>query len=444
MGVTLVVGCSQTPSDGPPEMPGTSSSDASTTGELPTGTSATTEVLADTDTTDELTATVAGESTSSAPTTGETTGSDSTGGETTGSDSTGGETTSGETTGGETTGNDSTSSETTGSETTGSETTGDADTEDPGDLPPPKPPGLTTYFVGNSDDADIEPSGPGLILMGGSTDVDAAFVWQLQYIAGGDVVVLRASGAGGYNDYLYTEIGGVDSVETLLVTSQALAHEPYVAWKIAQAEAVFIAGGDQAKYMEAWKDTPVATALTTVWERGGVIGGTSAGLAVLGEFVYAAYNGSVIEDEALVDPYNQYMTLDRDFLALPPMLGIVTDSHFTERRRLCRLIGFIGRLVADGWGEPVVGLGVDERTALVVGPDSVGTVLGLGAVHVLHSAGLPQQCLPGQSLEYANLDWYTLPAGATVPLPNAVPQDVMPVALSASMGALDPEYTCEY
>lgn len=311
-----------------------------------------------------------------------------------------------------------------------------------GELPrPDKPAGLESYLSGDDGDAALRPSGPGLIVMGGGTDVDEAFTWQLQYIGGGDVVVLRSSGSDGYNDYLFTEIGGVDSVETLLVTSTQLANDPYVAWTVAHAEAVFMAGGDQATYLEAWKGTAVQDAIMTVWARGGVIGGTSAGAAVLGEFIYAAYNDSVIEDEALLDPYNKYMTFEREFLALPPLAGVITDTHFTARRRLCRLIGFVARMVQDGWGEPVLGVGVDEETALVVDPAGLGTVLGVGQVHLLRSAGPPQQCESGKTLEYADLGLRSLAPGETVQLPEGVTAGAA-TPLSASMGALEPAYSC--
>ena len=312
----------------------------------------------------------------------------------------------------------------------------------PADVPrPDKPAGLMSYLTGADADAPVRPSGPGLIVMGGGTDVDEAFTWQLQYIGGGDVVVLRTSGSDGYNDYLFSDIGGVDSVETLLVTSTQLANDPYVAWTIAHAESVFMAGGDQATYLEAWKGTAVQDAIMTVWARGGVIGGTSAGAAVLGEFIYAAYNDSVIEDEALLDPYNKYMTFEREFLALPPLAGVITDTHFTARRRLCRLIGFVARVVQDGWGEPVLGVGVDEETALVVDPAGLGSVLGVGAVHLLRSAGAPQQCESGKTLEYADLELRSLAPGETVQLP-AGEAAVTATPLSASMGALDPAYSC--
>lgn len=340
---------------------------------------------------------------------------------------------------------EATSTSAAGTTTAGSSSSGDATTSDAttgAELPPDKPRGLVSYLSGDASDATPPTSGPAVILMGGGTDVDDAFAWQLQFMGGGDVVVLRTSGADGYNDYLFAEIGGVDSVETLLVTSEALAGDPYVVWAIEHAEAVFMAGGDQATYLNAWKDTAVEAAIMTVWQRGGVVGGTSAGAAVLGEFIYAAYNDSVIEDEALLDPYNQYMTFDREFLALPPLAGVITDTHFTTRRRLCRLIGFVARVVADEWGDPVLGLGVDEQTALVIGPDGVGTVLGAGQVHLLHSAGPPQQAAPGLTLEYAGLDLYSLAANGSVQLPAGVPDGVAATALSAGMGALDPAYDC--
>jgi cyanophycinase len=345
---------------------------------------------------------------------------------------------------GQVTGAASTGVVTTGAPTSGGSTgvvsTGEATSA--GDGPrPDKPRGLESYLTGDDEDADVRPSGPGLIVMGGGTDVDEAFTWQLKYVGGGDVVVLRSSGSDGYNDYLFTDIGGIDSVETLLVTSAELANDPYVAWTIAHAEAVFMAGGDQATYLEAWKGTSVQDAIMAVWARGGVIGGTSAGTAVLGEFIYAAYNDSVIEDEALLDPYNKYMTFEREFLALPPLAGVITDTHFTARRRLCRLIGFVARMVQDGWGEPVLGVGVDEETALVIDPAGLGTVLGVGKVHLLRSAGAPQQCVAGKTLEYADLELHSLAPGETVQMPEgATPGAATP--LSASMGALDPAYGC--
>ncbi len=387
------------------------------------------------------------------------TGSEGTNGSSSGDETTAGQTTAGQTTAGQTTGQTTVDATTVG-ETTIGETTTDASSSDStsgssetsmgsesatdtqettgtGNEPPALPPGLERYLVGEEGDADVEPQGPGLILMGGSTDVDAAFAWWKPLVNGGDVVILRTSGSDGYNDYLYSEIGGVDSVETLLVTSVELANSEYVGWAISHAEGVFMAGGDQAQYMNFWKDTGVEDALHDAWERGAVIGGTSAGLAVLGEYVYAAYNDTVYGYEALEDPYNMYMTLDRDFLDLPMLGQVITDSHFSERERLGRLIGFIARIIQDGWGDPVIGIGIDERTAVVVGPGGEGEVLGEGAVYVLHSNGMPQACEPGVPLTYENLQLHQLVAGDTLSFPGAL-TEVPAMPQSAIDGVLVP------
>ena len=64
--------------------------------------------------------------------------------------------------------------------------------------------------------------------------------------------------------------------------STTAANDPFVAKTIASASAIFIMGGDQSTYVNDWQNTPVQTALDQAAARGVPIGGTSAGLAVLG------------------------------------------------------------------------------------------------------------------------------------------------------------------
>jgi cyanophycinase len=299
------------------------------------------------------------------------------------------------------------------------------------------PAGLVHYVTGNPADVAVTPAGPALILMGGGSDVDEAFQAWVPIVQGGDVVVLRTSGADGYNHYLHADIGGVDSVETMLVTTPAFANSDYVADRLARAEAIFMAGGDQATYVTNWKGTRVEQELEAAWARGAVIGGTSAGCAVLGEFVFTALNDTVYSDEALADPYNRYMTLDRHFLGFPPMVGVVTDTHFAERDRMGRLVAFSARAIADGWAANVVGLGIDEATALWVDGTGAGTVLGAGSVYVLRANGAPEQCVPGQPLQYGGLELVKLVAADTVSLPGGQ-TTVAAAPLSASGGVTVP------
>lgn len=299
---------------------------------------------------------------------------------------------------------------------TGDPTTDGGDVDVPETCPEP-PGSLARWMTGGAQDARVRPTGPGLILMGGNFDTDEAFEWWRSYLAGGDVVVLRVSGSDGYNDYLYESIGGVDSVETLRVDSSSLAEHPYVACRIRQAEGVFIAGGDQADYMEQWKGTELASAVDDVYRRGGIVGGTSAGLAVLGRWAYAAYSLSVYSSEMLADPYNPYATLDDGLFDFPLVARVVTDSHFAQRDRMGRLLGFVARIVEDGWGDPVLGIGVDEDTSLVVEPNGEGKVLGPGRVYVIRSNGRPGQCEAGAPLVYQDLSLYVLEEGDRISLP---------------------------
>src|SRR5207244_2997527 len=132
------------------------------------------------------------------------------------------------------------------------------------------------------------------------------------------------------------------------------------------AELIFLAGGDQWTYVENWKGTPLAAAIQTAVARGAILGGTSAGLAVLGEGVFTAENGSVTSAEALADPYDPLVTLDGAFVALPALANVVTDTHFVVRDRLGRLIAFVARAAQDGLLASPIGIGVDEETALVI------------------------------------------------------------------------------
>ena len=301
---------------------------------------------------------------------------------------------------------------------------------------PPEPPdALVHYLDGEAADADVTPEG-GLILMGGSTDVDAAFEWASARAAGGDVVVLRTTGSDGYNLYLLNDIGGFDSVESMLVTSRALAEDDYVAWRVESAEVIFLAGGDQWTYVANWKDTPLEDAIHAAVARGAILGGTSAGLAVLGELAFSAENGSVTSPEALADPYDPLVILETGFLALPLLGGVVTDSHFGARDRMGRLIAFQARADTDGLATTPIGLGVDEETALVVDASGAGAVLGSGNVYVVSATGAPAHCVQGDPLVHA-VEVLRMQPGDTATFPGAV-SDGVAYAVLASNGALQP------
>src|SRR3954471_1199225 len=116
------------------------------------------------------------------------------------------------------------------------------------------------YFrTGNASDATAY-ARFGIALMGGGEDLDAAFRWLCERGKGGDFLVLRAAGDDDYNAYVQG-LCHANSVATLIIPSPQAAAEPKVVETIRNAESIFIAGGDQARYINFWKGTAVQNAL---------------------------------------------------------------------------------------------------------------------------------------------------------------------------------------
>jgi hypothetical protein len=90
----------------------------------------------------------------------------------------------------------------------------------------------TSYLTGSATDVVTQPDG-GVCLMGGATEDDNAMTWFLEQANGGDILVLRASGSDGYNDYFYTDLGvTVNSVETIVFNDATASSETYIHQKL--------------------------------------------------------------------------------------------------------------------------------------------------------------------------------------------------------------------
>jgi cyanophycinase len=206
----------------------------------------------------------------------------------------------------------------------------------------------------------------GLLLMGGGGWSHDALRWFFAKAGNGHIVILRASGGADAGEEMYRDIGGIASAETLVFHSRAAASDKRALDVLARADGIFIAGGDQSNYVRFWKNTPVGKALNAHVARGKPIGGTSAGLAILGGAAYGAMDGGSIDSRtALADPLGPAVTIVRDFLRIPLLAHIVTDTHFAARDRLGRLVAFVAQVRAR-YDPRAVGLGVDEKSALCV------------------------------------------------------------------------------
>ncbi len=247
-------------------------------------------------------------------------------------------------------------------------------------------------------------------MMGGATEHDEAMKWFLEGCNGGDVLVLRASGSNGYNAYLYNQLGiDVNSVETIVCNNASASHDSYVLQKIQQAEGIWFAGGDQWDYVSYWRNTPVDSLINlAIADRNIVIGGTSAGMAILGGFYFTAKNGTVTSSAALGNPYTSRVTVDSaSFIHTPFLEDVITDTHYDNPDRKGRHVTFLARILKD-YGIKAKGIACDEYTAVCIGPDGIANVYGDypsnddNAYFIQTNCELdsvtPEQCTSGQPL----------------------------------------------
>ena len=267
--------------------------------------------------------------------------------------------------------------------------------------------GYVEYHIGDASTPAPGPVKPGLMLVGGGDWPHDAVKWMSERMGHGRLVILRASGDVEAQEEWYRDIGGIASARTFVFTDRRASSDPVVLDALRKADGIFIAGGDQANYVRFWKDTPLAQALDAHVRAGKPIGGTSAGLAILGAWGYGALDGgSMVSEDALRDPLNPGMTLVDGFLHMPFLEHVITDTHFGVRERLGRLIAFVADIRARG-DAGVVGLGVDEGAALCVDGDGIGrlfTKVPGGAAWLVVPSVPPARLEAGKPLEISGVD----------------------------------------
>jgi cyanophycinase len=164
---------------------------------------------------------------------------------------------------------------------------------------------------------------------------------------------------------------GVPHVFRLDVESRESAATPRAMRILEGATGVFFTGGDQLKITSQIGDTPVYSRVQEIFEKGGVIAGTSAGASAMSETMLVANNGDA-----------SYRI--KSALLMAPGLGLaqdmLIDQHFAERGRMARLIGAVSQ------NPRMLGIGIDEDTAIIVEQNRRFQVLGTGAVYVVDAS----------------------------------------------------------
>ncbi len=284
-----------------------------------------------------------------------------------------------------------------------------------------------------------------LVLAGGGAEGDVGDTSSWSYrlyrklVENGDtdgdgvirVAVLTASSSTSFISDYFNWIGttlGKNVVTTIyLVPTRADANNAALVGPVANADAVFIKGGDQGVYYDQWNGTLLETHLRTVAEtRGGAIGGTSAGAMSVPQFCFCG-GSDLISADVMSDSHTSYLNdtsdggsaVHTDFLGF---LGNVTvDTHFTERGRFGRLLGIMAKAGADNAAPGMLGIGIERQTGLSI-RGAAAEVIGIGEVSfVQQTAATTRIRNPGKPLVYTHLRVDRLTEGWTYDLATKAP-----------------------
>ena len=279
-----------------------------------------------------------------------------------------------------------------------------------------------------------------LLIIGGGEDRkhDKAILTRFVELAGGrdsKIVVLTA--ASRVQDEMFRMYDrafadlGVDDCVHMAVTSREEASDPKRAEDILSADGVFMTGGDQKRLLAIIGGTQVDAAMHRVIKtRGACIAGTSAGASAMSEHMLAtssASDGAPGRDET-------HLAAGLGFLH-----RVVIDQHFSERQRLGRLLGIVAQ------NPYLLGVGIDENTALVVESGACLEVVGAGAVTLIDGREMRSNFLDveeGERMELVNVKLHLLPAGARYKLqgepeaPEALREALAAVTSVSTMGPL--------
>ncbi len=252
---------------------------------------------------------------------------------------------------------------------------------------------------------NLYPQGSLLLVGGGAEDdngwSDAPYQWGVDKTQNKRVAII------GYSDTTtwlkdYFVFLGANHAQNFLINNPTIADDQQTYNDLITFDMIFMRGGDQQDYYETYLGTKTQDALQEVYDNGGVLGGTSAGMALLGDVAFTAQQGTVYPDEAVQNPRIEYITLEDDYLFT--IDGWIFDTHFIERGRLGRLAAFM-----ENWyiktGETIKGIGVDDQTAICIYKDSAAYVYGTAAANLIQpgSQGEPFDTVNSSMMKTQNL-----------------------------------------
>lgn len=247
-----------------------------------------------------------------------------------------------------------------------------------------------------------------LMVVGGAEDrlKDKIILRRFLELCGGpsaNILLLTAASsdqAAAWRGYaqVFQEMGSTQASQ-LVMSSPDEANDPAIAARILNADGIFMTGGDQRRLMACLWETQAARAMHTAFHvRGCCIGGTSAGAAAMSRIMLA-------EGDTPPLPQKDAAVLD---VGLGFVDSAIVDQHFSQRRRLGRLLSVLAQR------PDMLGVGIDEDTALIIERGRGIEVIGQGVVTLIDGRRMRSNfndVAPNESLEMLGVTMHVLPAG---------------------------------
>jgi cyanophycinase len=257
-----------------------------------------------------------------------------------------------------------------------------------------------------------------LLIIGGNEDKQGECVILRKFIAmaGGCqariVVVTTATESprevGAEYQALFAAFGAA-STQVLYIANRELANDPVRITEIESCSGIFFTGGDQLRLTSLLGGSGIDAAIRRAYRRGTVIAGTSAGASAMSD--------TMIVEGASSD------TPTKDMLSMAHGMGllaeVVIDQHFAQRGRINRLMAAVAQ------NPHILGVGIDEDTALVVSPDSTFEIIGSQTVTVVDGKDIIYSNIsesePFDPLALTNVIVHILSSGFSFDLKQRIP-----------------------
>ncbi len=264
-----------------------------------------------------------------------------------------------------------------------------------------------------------------LLIVGGGAQPDA-LVQRFVELAGGPgariaVVPMASDEPGPTGDEKVEQLRGLGADAFSLIVSREEALDTATVHRLDGVMGIWFTGGDQARLAPILYDTPLLLAMHERYRRGAVVGGTSAGAAIMSD---SMLTGNQRRPDSLGYYGDEFPEIARGTIEVVRGLGFlhgaIVDQHFIQRERHNRLLSVV--LERPG----LIGVGIDESTALLVEPNGQWRVLGASAVEVIDARHATVTRATAPLLGATNLRLFLLPAGsqfdprsgrATLPVP---------------------------